>query len=204
MKLLIDALVDGELVSGDPAALGQGADRRLRAPRRPGDRDHRQPAQAQGRRAVRRLRRQGRALHLDVQRVQHPAAVPRRRARLHDRHPGRARGDHPPRREDDQRRLRSDRAEDLGGRAQGLRRRAVCDGGAGVRARLLHRAAERLDRGDGPAGGDQRRLLQPAAGDRRRGRARRRDRAAARGVRRRHRHPAPRLRARDRRRDRAR
>ena len=38
--------------------------------------------------------------------------------------------------------------------------------GPGVRARLLHRAAERVDRRDGPAGGDQRRLLQPAAGDR--------------------------------------
>ena len=31
-------------------------------------------------------RRQGGALHLDLQRVQRPAAVPRRRARLHDRH----------------------------------------------------------------------------------------------------------------------
>ena len=37
----------------------------------------------------------------------------------------------------------------------------------------------RVDRGDGPAGGDQRRLLQPAAGDRGRGRARREDRGAA-------------------------
>ena len=45
------------------------------------DRHRRQPAQAQGRRAVRRLRRQGRALHLDLQRVQRAAAVPRRRAR---------------------------------------------------------------------------------------------------------------------------
>ena len=43
---------------------------------------------------------------------------------------------------------------------------AVRDGRPGVRARLLPRAAERVDRGDGPAGGDQRRLLQPAAGDR--------------------------------------
>ncbi len=50
--------------------------------------------------------------------------------------------------------------------------------GPGLRPRLLPRAAERLDRGDGPAGGDQRRLLQPAAGDRRRGRARRGDRAS--------------------------
>ena len=43
---------------------------------------------------------------------------------------GRAPGHHPPRREDDQRRLRGDRAEDLGDRAQGLRRRALRDGRA--------------------------------------------------------------------------
>ncbi len=179
IKLLIDALVDAPrgtrgLAAGDPAALGQGAGRRLRAPRRSSDRDRRQPAQAQGRRAVQRLRRQGRALHLGVQRVQRAAAVPRRRARLHDRHAGRARGHHPPRRQDDQRSQRSDRAEDLRGRAQGLRRRALRDGRSRVRPRLLSRAAERVDRRDGPAGRDQRRLLQPAAGDRRRARARRR------------------------------
>ncbi len=79
------------LAAGDPPALGEGARRRLRAPGRPGDRDRRQPAQAQGRRAVLRLGRQGRALHLELQRVQRAAAVPRRRARLHDRHAGRAR-----------------------------------------------------------------------------------------------------------------
>ena len=62
---------------------------------------------------------------------------------LHDRHGGRAPGDHPPRREDDQRRLRGDGAEDLGDRAQGLRRRALRDGRPGVRARLLPRAARR-------------------------------------------------------------
>ena len=44
--------------------------------------------------------------------------------------------------------------------------------GPGLRARLLHRAAERLDRRDGPGGGGQRRLLQPDPGDRGRGRAR--------------------------------
>ena len=171
------------LAAGDPPALGEGAGRRLRAPGRAGDRDRRQPAQAQGRRAVRRLGRQGRALHLDVQRVQRAAAVPRRRAGLHDRHAGRARGDHPARREDDQRRQRGDRAEDLGDRAQGLRRGAVRDGGPGVRARLLPGAAERLDRRDGPAGGDQRRLLQPAAGDRGRDeRARPRPRSCARST----------------------
>ena len=57
------------LVPRGPRALGEGADRRLRAARRARRRDRRQPAEVQGRRAVRRLRRQGRALHLDLQRV---------------------------------------------------------------------------------------------------------------------------------------
>ena len=90
----------------------------------------RQPAEAARRRAVRRLVRQGGALHLDLQRLQRAAAVPRRRARLHDRHAGRAPGHHPRGREDDLGGLRGDRAEDLGDRAQGLRRRAVRDGRA--------------------------------------------------------------------------
>jgi hypothetical protein len=55
-------------------------------------RHRREPAQVQGRRALRRQRRQGRAVHLAVRRVQHPAALPGRRARLHDRHEGRAQG----------------------------------------------------------------------------------------------------------------
>ncbi len=82
------------------------------------------------RRPLRRLGRQGGPLHPDLQRLQRAAALPRRRARLHDRHRGRAPGDHPPRGEDDQRRLRSDRAEDLGRGAQGLRRRPLRDGRA--------------------------------------------------------------------------
>ena len=52
MRTLIDGAHRRGLAAGDPPALGQGADRRLRAPRRPRDRDRRQPAQAQGRRAV--------------------------------------------------------------------------------------------------------------------------------------------------------
>ena len=142
IKELIDALIDAGLVLRGARALGEGAGRRLRAPRRARDRDRRQPAEVQGRRAVRRLGRQGGALHQHLQRLQHPAALPRRRARVHDRHRRRAPGDHPPRREDDQRRLRGDRAEDLGDRPQGLRRRPLRDGGPGVRARLLHRPAD--------------------------------------------------------------
>ena len=62
--------------------------------------------------------------------------------------------------------------EDLGDRPQGLRRRPLRDGRPRLRPRRLHRAAERQDRGDGAAGGDQRGLLQPGPGDRGRGRAR--------------------------------
>ena len=195
MREVLDVAARRRLLPRGPQALGERADRRLRAARRPRRRHRRQPAAAEGRRALRRLGRQGGALHPDLQRLQRAAALPRRRARLHDRHRGRAPGDHPPRGEDDQRRLRGDGAEDLGDRPQGLRRRPLRDGRPGLRARLLHRPAERLDRRDGPAGGGQRRLLQPDPGDRGRGRARALRRREARGVRRGHRHPPPRLRA---------
>ena len=47
---------------------------------------------AQGRRAVRRLRRRAVPVHLAVRRVQHAAGVLGGRSRLHGRHPGRAGG----------------------------------------------------------------------------------------------------------------
>ena len=53
--------------------LGEGARRRLCPPRRPGGRDRRQSAAAEGWRAVRRFLRQGRPLHQHLQRLQHPA-----------------------------------------------------------------------------------------------------------------------------------
>ena len=74
------------LVPRGAQALGQGGDHRLRAARGARGRHRRQPAEVQGRRAVRRLGRQGRALHLDLQRLQRAAAVPGRRAGIHDRH----------------------------------------------------------------------------------------------------------------------
>ena len=83
------------------------------AHRRAAGGDRRQPAQVQGRGALRGLGGQGGALHLAVRRVQHPAAVPGGRARLHDRHQGGARRHHPGGREDDLRRVRGERAEDL-------------------------------------------------------------------------------------------
>ena len=82
-----DRLAGGRgLVPRGAQALGQGAGGGLRAARGPGGRHRGQPAQAEGRRAVRGLLRQGGALHLDLQRVQRAAAVPGRRARVHDRH----------------------------------------------------------------------------------------------------------------------
>ena len=119
-----------------------------------------------------RLRRQGGSLHLAVRRVRRAADLPGRRARLHDRDPGRARGHHPPRSEDDHRRVRGDRAEDLGGRAQGVRRRAVRDERAGLRTRGDPGAADGEDRGDGPRGRRERRVRQQDRRDRGRGRAR--------------------------------
>ncbi len=91
------------LVLRDQEALRARGRHRLRAPRRQARRHRREPAEVEGRRALRRLGRQGGALHLAVRRVQRAAALPRRRAGLHDRHEGRARGHHPRRREDDQR-----------------------------------------------------------------------------------------------------
>ena len=69
------------LVVRDQAALREGDAHRLRAHRRARRRHRREPAEAPRRRALRRLGRQGRALHLAVRRVQRPAALPRRRAR---------------------------------------------------------------------------------------------------------------------------
>ena len=98
------------LVLRAQAALGARADHRLRPHRRHARRHRRQQPEAPRRRAVRRLGRQGRALHLAVRRVQRAAGLPRRRARLHDRLAGRARRDHPPRRQDDHRGRGGDRA----------------------------------------------------------------------------------------------
>ncbi len=70
-------------------------------------------------------------------------------------------------------------------------------------SRTLHRAAERIDRRDGAAGGDQRRLLQPAAGDQDEGERARRTEELREEYARGHRHPAPCLGAGDRRGDRA-
>ena len=88
-------------------------------------------------------RRQGRALHPDLRRVQRAARLPPGRARLHGRLEGRARGDHPPRREDAPRDERGDGAEDHGRRAQGVRRRLLRDVRAGVRAGPDRRLADR-------------------------------------------------------------
>ena len=101
-------------------------------------------------------------------------------------------------REDDHGGLRGHRAAHLGDRAQGLRRGALRDERAGLRARGVPGAALRDDRRDGSRGGRERRLLQQAAGSRR-ARAQGRGSQAAPGVPRGRRHRATRERARDRR-----
>ena len=63
--------------------------------------------------------------------------------------------------------------EDQRHRAQGLRRGPLRDVRAGVRARRVPRAADGVDRGDGPAGRGERGLLQQDPGGPRRARARR-------------------------------
>ena len=83
-----------------------------RALRRPAGRHRRQPAEAARRHPRERLGRQGGALRQPLRRLRDPARLPPGRARLHGRLEGRARRDHPPRREDALRDLAGDGAED--------------------------------------------------------------------------------------------
>ena len=73
------------LVLRDPRAVGPRGHGRLRPARRRGRRRRRQQLDVQGRRAVRRLRRQGDPVRAAVRRVQRAAGLPLRRARLHGR-----------------------------------------------------------------------------------------------------------------------
>ena len=131
------------------AEVRQDAHHLPRALRRPAVRDRRQPAQAARRHPRERLRRQGGALHQPLRRLQHPAALPPGRARVHGRLEGRARRDHPPRGEDALRGLARHRAEGHGRRPQGLRRRLLRDVRQGLRARPDRRLADGRDLGHG-------------------------------------------------------
>ena len=135
MRRFVKGLLDDGSLLRDPGAVGARADRRLRPPRRRGRRRGGQQLAAQGRRALRRLGRQGDPVRAALRRVQRAAAVPLRRARLHGRRGGGEAGHHPARRQDDHRDRRGDRAEDLRRGAQGLRRRPLRDGRARLRAR---------------------------------------------------------------------
>ena len=133
MRRFVKGLLDEGSFFEIQALLGARADGRLRPARRRGRRRRRQQLDVQGRRAVRRLRRQGDPVRPALRRVQRAAAVPLRRARLHGRHRGGEAGHHPARRQDDHRDLRGDRAEDLRRGAQGVRRRPLRDGRPGLR-----------------------------------------------------------------------
>ena len=135
--------------------VGQERDHLLRPLRRPAGRDRRQPAQAPGRDPRQRLRRQGRPLHQPLRRLQHPARLPAGRPRLHGRLEGRARRDHPPRRQDALRGQPRDGAEGDRDRPQGLRRGLLRDVREGLRAGPDRRLAGRRDLGDGRRGRGQ-------------------------------------------------
>ncbi len=79
---------------------------------------------------------------------------------------GRAPGHHPARREDDHRGGRSDGADGVGDRPQGLRRRAIRDVWSGLRPRRLPCPADGEDRGHGTGGRRQRGVLQQDRRDR--------------------------------------
>src|SRR5215213_33938 len=135
------------------AQVREVADHLPRPLRRPAGGDRRQPAQAAGRDSGQRLRRQGGALYQPLRRLQHPARLPPGRPRLHGRREGRARRDHPPRREDALRGQPRHRSEGDGHRPQGLRGGLLRDVRQGVRARPDRRLARRRDLGDGGRGG---------------------------------------------------
>src|SRR5438094_2737604 len=175
-------------------ALRSGGDHGLRPHRGKAGGDRRQPAEAQGRRPLRRQRRQGGAVHLALRRFRNPHPLSRGRARVHDRHQGGARRDHPPRGEDGHGGLGGDGPEDLRDRAQGLRRGPLRIWWPGLRAGRDDCAAAGDDRGDGAGGGGERRLLQQDPGEAGE-RARRVRAAASRGVQGGHRHLQARRRA---------
>ena len=139
-EVIREIVDDGEFFDIKPK-FAQDADHLPRPLRRHALRDRRQPAEAARRDPRERLGRQGGAVHQPLRRLQHPAALPPGRARVHGRLEGRAGGDHPPRREDALRGLAGDGAEDHGGRPQGLRRRLLRDVRQGLRARPDRRLA---------------------------------------------------------------
>ena len=142
---------DGEIVRHQ-AEVREDADHLPGPLRRPAGRDRRQPAEAARRHPRERLSRQGGPVHQPLRRLQHPARLPPGRAGIHGRLQGRARRDHPPRREDALRGLAGDGAEDHRRRPQGLRRRLLRDERQGLRAGPDRRLAQRRDLGDGRRG----------------------------------------------------
>ena len=145
MRLLIDTLVDEDSLLRDPRALGEGADRRLRAARRP-RRSGSSPTSRKQKGGVLFVDSADKAARFiwTCNAFNIPLLFLADVPGLHDRHAGRAPGDHPPRREDDQRR----QLEATVPKLCVIVRKAygagpLRDGRAGVRARRDDRAAVR-------------------------------------------------------------
>ena len=164
---VIDGLVDDDVVLRDQAAVRRRARHRVRPDGGRDRRHRRQQLDGQGRRAVHRQRRQGRAVHLAVRRLLDPAGLPRRRAGLHDRLRGRARRHHPARRQDGLTPCPSATVPQfcvIVRKAYGAGLYAM--GGPGFGPGRHDRAAHRADRRDGARGGGQRGLRQQDRRDR--------------------------------------
>ena len=127
----------------------------------------RQPAGGHGRGARHQRRRQGRALHPHLQRLQHSGCDAHGRAWLPaGRRPG-ARRHHPPRRQDALHLRLDHRAQGHRDPPQGLRRRLPRHVLQGHRGRLGAGLADRRDRGHGTRGSGARHLPQGAQEGRR-------------------------------------
>ena len=111
-------------------------------------------------------RRQGGALHSALRRVQCAARVPDGRAGIHGRLQGRARGHHPPRRQDAARDGVGDGAQAHRGGAQGIWRRLFRHGRARLRAGSDRRVAGRGDQRHGRRGHGRHRRAQAVPGGR--------------------------------------
>ena len=136
MHDVIDGIVDAEIVLRDQAAVRAGADRRARPARRP-TRSASSPTTRRSKGGVLFVDSADKAARFiwccDAFNIPlvFLADVPGFMVGT----AGRAPGHHPPRRQDDHRRVRGDGAQGLGDRAQGVRRRALRDVRPGVRAR---------------------------------------------------------------------
>ncbi len=150
----------GLLLRGEEA-LRRGAGHGTGPHRRASGGHRREPAPGEGRGPLRRLRRQGRPVHLALRRLRHPAPVPLRRSRVHDRHQGRAGRHHPAGAKMISAVSEATVPRGLRGGPQGLRRRPLRHDGPGFAPSTPPwRLPQAMHRGHGAGGRGERGLRQ--------------------------------------------